>query len=305
MILLKNSVTQKKHLLLRVNKIERQQVKQNAATPHNDYLFEVFNVASDGIIMTDDLLRIVFINRSAEKLIGLPTESVMSLDLNSVVKFDDDLNVIMENLHTSRIPAVLHAHDGNIYYIQPQVIKINDSSNVLILKDVSEVSLLRYHAYHDSLTDTFNRLWFEMKLKDMSSLEDGLNHSLVFIDLDHFKNVNDQFGHAVGDTVLINVVNTIKDNIRTTDCLARLGGDEFGLILFGCGVDKASLLTQNIIEMIIHSSIGMEFNIGASAGVTLIVKGTEVSCLLMQADSACYQAKRNGRGFVYLYNAND
>jgi diguanylate cyclase (GGDEF)-like protein len=178
--------------------------------------------------------------------------------------------------------------------------------SVLVLTDVSEARAmqkhLRYAATHDALTGLLNRPAFEDALAESCRevLQNGGNSVLCFIDLDHFKGVNDSAGHAAGDELLRQLARLMQAQVRAGDQLARLGGDEFALILRSCPMAQAELLAARLIEqvqaLVLHWE-GQEFRVGASVGMACIHSGNaQPTELLQQADTACYRAKHSGRG---------
>ena len=124
-------------------------------------------------------------------------------------------------------------------------------------------------------------------------------------DLDHFKKVNDCYGHACGDWALKETIKVCKDIGRKNDIFARLGGEEFCLVLPSCSIDAAMLRAEACraaIEEIITEESGCEFSITASFGVTNVKRsGFELEKLLADADFAAYASKNNGRNRVTLF----
>jgi diguanylate cyclase (GGDEF)-like protein len=170
---------------------------------------------------------------------------------------------------------------------------------------------LTYYATHDSLTGLVNRREFEDRLGQalLSARQNGSVHALCFMDLDHFKIVNDTCGHDAGDELLRQVASLLKYKIRESDTLARVGGDEFGLLLENCQLDRALEMAHVLCETIRafrFSWSGKTFTIGASIGIVVINRGSDnVSSVLSRADSACYSAKDRGRNQVYVYRDRD
>ena len=161
--------------------------------------------------------------------------------------------------------------------------------------------LLEEQAHLDNLTRVYNRHRF---LEFVDEIEDSKReYSLCIIDIDHFKAVNDEFGHDVGDIVLKEVAGVLKDNIRGNDILARWGGEEFILLLDGVGIEigyvVADKLNKKLKEKIIPE-IGR--NITASIGISSNVMGLSMDEIRIQADKALYEAKRNGRNQVVKYS---
>ena len=168
---------------------------------------------------------------------------------------------------------------------------------------------LHHQAHHDSLTGLPNRILFNDRLEQ--SIEKAkrtqTNMAIFFIDLDHFKEINDSLGHAVGDKVLIDVARRLRDVIRVGDTLSRLGGDEFTLLVDNLDQGQdASLLAQKILKVLSKPILieSHELYVSASIGISLFPDdGESVSHLLKYADSAMYKAKNNGRNDFQFYSA--
>jgi len=169
-----------------------------------------------------------------------------------------------------------------------------------------------FHASHDVLTGLANRQLFDEQASQAVRVasRSGREVALCYIDLDGFKPVNDNFGHAVGDEVLVEVSSVLRTAVRDSDHVARLGGDEFAVILtdFASGESarhRATLIARRIIEQIsaIDEVSGHAVELGASAGVAVFPDhGRSVEKLVVNADMAMYAAKRGGRGQVVIYS---
>ncbi|MFK5949253.1 MAG: EAL domain-containing protein [Methylococcales bacterium] len=166
---------------------------------------------------------------------------------------------------------------------------------------------IRHMAYHDSLTGLMNRHKFEQQLAHLykSSQNDGSVHSLLYLDLDQFKIVNDTSGHIAGDDLLKKLSVLMESKIRGNDIIARLGGDEFGILLENCPLDKAKVIANEFCDLIGDFRFHWkqkEFNLGVSIGLVAIDKYSEdISSLLSCADLACYAAKDQGRNCTQVY----
>ncbi|MFC5525633.1 GGDEF domain-containing protein [Rhodanobacter ginsengisoli] len=162
-------------------------------------------------------------------------------------------------------------------------------------------------ARRDGLTGIFNRQHFvssaEQQLRYCS--KSGREASLVLIDLDHFKEVNDSHGHDVGDHVLKRAVATCKAHLRSMDVFGRLGGEEFGILLPECDLDQVMSRVEQMRAAIATVSVGKDVSdvaISASFGVsTVTCSGYDLRQLMKDADNALYRAKREGRNRVYLF----
>jgi diguanylate cyclase (GGDEF)-like protein/PAS domain S-box-containing protein len=160
---------------------------------------------------------------------------------------------------------------------------------------------------HDFLTGLFNRRRFEQALaqETKSAARYGGHGALILIDLDHFKEVNDRFGHKSGDDLLKTVAAALKERIRGTDMLARLGGDEFGIILPQADEHQAQVVAEEIVKTLRRQAAMLGealIPITASVGVALFEGDTEVE-VLECADLAMYEAKEAGRNGYALYKS--
>ena len=165
---------------------------------------------------------------------------------------------------------------------------------------------LRHQAYHDALTGLPNRVLFTDQVTETLAREqdDGTSHAVLFMDLDHFKNINDSWGHAAGDELLEQVADRLRCQIRPCDVAARLGGDEFALLLQDTDVAEAEDAARRIAEKLntTFSLTGKEAKIHASIGIA--VTGPHAATaeeLIRNADTAMYAAKRKGHGRSALY----
>jgi diguanylate cyclase (GGDEF)-like protein len=168
---------------------------------------------------------------------------------------------------------------------------------------------LAYQAHHDALTSLPNRVLFNTKLEDAikKSQKNSTKVALLFIDLDHFKEINDSYGHQMGDEILKIVTQRLSNIVRNKDVLARLGGDEFTIVMQDLTkIENASLLAKKIIEI-----VGMQINIdnntfyvSSSIGISIYPdNGNSAANLLKYADAAMYKAKDEGRNnFQYYYS---
>lgn len=162
-------------------------------------------------------------------------------------------------------------------------------------------------AEFDDLTAISNRYHFSASAKSALALcEKGqLPAALVVFDLDHFKQINDQYGHTAGDWALRQTVDTCRNFMRNNDVFGRIGGEEFAILLPGCQNDKAHLLAdicRDAISNIDTAASGYEFKLSASFGVTSAeISGYHLTKLIEDADTAMYQAKQLGRNKVHFF----
>jgi diguanylate cyclase (GGDEF)-like protein len=164
-------------------------------------------------------------------------------------------------------------------------------------------------AFHDALTGLPNRLLVADRLHQALAQAErsGQMLAVCYLDLDGFKPVNDTFGHAAGDTLLIEIASRLKASIRANDTVGRLGGDEFVLLLTGLGnVGEYRVALQRVIEAInqpVAIDETSEATVTASIGITLFPQdATDPDTLLRQADQAMYAAKQGGRNRCQFFD---
>jgi diguanylate cyclase (GGDEF)-like protein len=162
-------------------------------------------------------------------------------------------------------------------------------------------------AERDYLTGIYNRAAFNRLFSTFCNAPGTEGVALLCLDLDHFKTVNDNFGHAAGDAMLLAVTERLKSCVRTNDLLFRLGGDEFAVLVPGGGLGQASLIAQRIVEGMSDPFPGAQasLKIGFSIGIALVPEhGNQPDLLHRKADIAMYRSKTHGRGRFVVYDRN-
>jgi len=181
----------------------------------------------------------------------------------------------------------------------------------LQVKNADLTRALHHRATHDSLVDLVNHGEFNRRLERLTrdNRRNGNEFSLIFIDLDLFKEVNDSGGHAAGDLILKGIANILKLQTRAGDTVARVGGDEFALLLDGCPQNRAQEIAEAIRENIAALKVayeGRDYSVKASIGISYGQGGTHSATgMLKAADAACYSAKEDGRNRICINPASD
>jgi diguanylate cyclase (GGDEF)-like protein len=159
---------------------------------------------------------------------------------------------------------------------------------------------LKGMAVTDALTGAFNRRYLELQAVRCVRDWDRYHHnaSLVLLDIDHFKRVNDKFGHGVGDVALTRLVGLIQQRLRKVDIICRYGGEEFALLLSGTSASMARHVAEELRRVVERAQILPEGNMTISAGVCGVAHAQDMEHWFKLADAALYQAKRNGRNRV-------
>ncbi|RWE74278.1 MAG: PAS domain S-box protein [Mesorhizobium sp.] len=277
----------------------------------------------DAVICTDAANRITFMNPVAEKLTGVDVGEALGKVLGHVywaVDEESGQRIALTRPSASERPhcdqntrAVLVRRDDTRCSIRQVVSPImNDREQfcglVIVFQDFTDARALQrqlaYAAAHDALTGLANRSSF---MRTMEELVDqcrlnGGEHQFMFVDLDHFKAVNDTGGHAAGDALLRRVADTLRNVLGPEEIVARLGGDEFAVILKSGDAARGPIAARSIIDAIRNLNFnwdGRPHSIGASIGLAPIRAGCgEVDEIIARADAACYDAKAAGRGCV-------
>jgi len=180
------------------------------------------------------------------------------------------------------------------------------TQTVAVIRDITERKrmevAIEHRALHDPLTDLANRTLFLDRLSQslLSARREGKQVALVILDLDGFKEVNDSYGHVVGDELLRELAGRLRAGLRATDTAARIGGDEFAWVLPKVAGRRAAerMVRKRLKALQVTFSIDLEcIEVRVSAGVALYPDdGRDVDTLMRFGDSAMYSAKREGRG---------
>lgn len=171
---------------------------------------------------------------------------------------------------------------------------------IIIIHNIEEQKQAEKRSLTDSLTHLANRKALNEFLagrRDMA-IRYKLPFTVIFFDLDHFKRVNDTFGHLAGDTVLVEIADILRSHVRRNDLAGRFGGEEFLLVLPQTSIDGAMALAENLRMQIQHHRFSAGCSITASFGVALFQGEESVEELLQRVDTALYKAKHNGRNAV-------
>lgn len=290
----------------------------------------VLNSVDAYIYIKDNRLRYQYVNQkvadlfgcSAEKVIGRRDNAFFDVDTcarlqqNDMKVLEQGLRVVEEEMNNSvdgqsqrtflSVKMPLRDNNGNIYALCG------------ISTDITEHKLQKQEihqlAFYDALTNLPNRRLLLDRLQHAVSLRERQNSApqgaLLFIDLDHFKILNDTLGHAKGDQLLQQVAQRLQNHLRKVDTLARLGGDEFVILLTDLHPDlklasqKAGLIAEKVVQLLSDPFMldERDYNMSASVGVVMFSDGCNSYELLQRADLAMYNAKEQGRNGVRFFN---
>jgi diguanylate cyclase (GGDEF)-like protein/PAS domain S-box-containing protein len=303
--------------------IRKEALKKLEDSNHNlTQYIDVIDKIEIGLFVVDYDYRVRYMNNTMIKWFGDQTNKTC---YSSVAGLEEPCpycklsDVIEDNKKVIYEPTT---PDGQSFDIVATSIKNADGtiSKMEVIRNITDKKLaekyllqqkeeLKYQAHHDYLTGLPNRVYFHDRLEQAidKAKRDNSILALLFIDLDHFKEINDSLGHKAGDEVLKIVTNTLQDTIRKEDTIARLGGDEFIIIMEGLSqAQDASVLAQKLLEKLAHPIIveSNELYISSSIGISLYPNdGLSAVDLLKYADAAMYKAKDEGRNNFQYYSA--
>jgi diguanylate cyclase (GGDEF)-like protein/PAS domain S-box-containing protein len=280
--------------------------------------------AANAIFITDAGGHIIWANPAFSRLSGYSldealgsTPALMKSGIQNEAFYAQLWHTILSG-DVWRGQVVDRKKDGNLYTVDETITPLIDQHGVIthflaIQQDMTvhrqEEERNRYLAYHDVLTDLPNRAFFLGLQRQALSQAKRARHmlALLFLDLDKFKPVNDQFGHDVGDKLLLQVAQRLSSAVRKSDTVARIGGDEFAIVLPTLpDTGVAEMLASKLIDGITRPFIidGREIRIGASVGIAFYpIDGEDPDELMRKADQAMYAAKSRGGNGYRLFSA--
>lgn len=275
-----------------------------------DNAIVVENAKPIGIITTKDVMRLVKEKADLSKTI----EHYMSTPVETITK-EASIKEALDFMRQRKYKrAVVVSEDGRLEGVitQKELISLTYSRWAQLIKkyheELSSINSTLEHKAHelekiasvDSLTGLYNRSkfgeLFNLSYKNMLSRDNPL--SMVMLDIDHFKRVNDTYGHNVGDEVLVAVSDALKTMLRNIDIICRWGGEEFIALLPTADLDQAKLIAQKLRVNIEQLRFHFEEGVSASFGVCELRRGEGMLEAIERADKALYEAKRRGRNQV-------
>ncbi|MFA5421332.1 MAG: sensor domain-containing diguanylate cyclase [Bacilli bacterium] len=230
----------------------------------------------------------------------------------------DDINRVMENMRNhlhGTSPAYeveyrIRHKDGHYvwYYDRGTVVKRDEHGQPLLLHgvvfDISESKKveerLQYLAEHDALTGIYNRRMLFEHLQSCleKKSKDKTLFSLIMFDIDRFKNVNDRFGHLIGDDTLVRLTQLVEANKRNGDTFYRYGGEEFFLLLPETDLQGAVILAQRIHEAVSNETFSVAKKVTISMGVVEFMDKESIDDVIKRVDDLLYDAKHDGRNTI-------
>ena len=278
---------------------------------------DVFASSSQAIVITDAERRTLTVNDAFTGITGYTRADVVGMDICAFRgvdlggRFHDSVWRSLETVGNWQGEITNRRKNGERYTAWETLDAVRDEEGrvknyVSLFSDIGPIkqvqSRLLHLAHHDSLTGLANRLLFWARLDQ--SMEHARRHrqriALLFLDIDHFKSINDAFGHAAGDELLISIATRLQGQVRQEDTVARLGGDEFGVIVEDVSELRDATALADKLDAVIREPVHIAnqwFRPQISIGIGLFPDDAEAPpALLKAADTAMYRAKRGRRG---------
>lgn len=315
-------IKEAQEVLLRDHEELAQLVREGSAelAEREAVLRSITDVAHDAVVMLDREGRVSFWNPAAEKIFGHAAAEMSGRKLQDLLVSGQQLETFQAGLaqlqqtgagalvgETAELTA--QRKDGVKIFIEIALsaVRIKDGWNIVgIARDITErkraerqlEDLLRT----DPLTGAGNRRRFEevLQIELARSRRYRLPLSLILLDIDYFKRVNDSLGHPVGDRVLKQLVSLISANVRETDVFARLGGEEFAVLVPGCDTERARQFAEKLRVLVERHEFDDVKRLSCSFGVAEFRETDDRDALVKRADEALYRAKREGRNRVIV-----
>jgi diguanylate cyclase (GGDEF)-like protein/PAS domain S-box-containing protein len=276
---------------------------------------ELTENAPVGIVKCDQNGTIVFINQKALEILGSPsveeTKRINLLTYPPLVQHG--FSKLLEKCIQGNEQGVSELNYVSKWgkqvcirlHIKPIIERNQSRAAQVIIDDVSEKKHLeeelRKLSLTDPLTNIYNRRYFIQKLEEEMARvqrQSSTSFCIAMLDVDHFKSINDRFGHYSGDLVLKKLTSIIKRRIRKMDCLARWGGEEFILLFPDTSASEAQLLMEELRKSISKMKSPIDEEITASFGLVEYFAGDTVDSMIQRADNRMYEAKKAGRNCV-------
>jgi len=281
---------------------------------------DLYDLAPIGYVTLNEKGLITQANLAVASQLRLPRHALITQAITSLITRDDqDIFYLLrkrssENFQRQECELRMVRSDGTTFWAQLQAVVSGDRDGVpelrVVVTDINErksaADHIHFLAHFDALTGLPNRAQLNERANYAINLAGRTQEpmALMFIDLDHFKDINDTLGHSIGDALLVELSSRLRQLLRETDTVSRLGGDEFIFLFYGIGAHGATQVAQKLLD-VIASPFRMEqhdLNITGSIGIALYPDdGTDLETLFRRADAAMYCAKREGRhGFRFF-----
>jgi len=291
---------------------------QNALNSLNEQFKVTFDIAINGIALLDETGKISYLNRAITEMYEYNEDYLKHLGITPLLGNDEAVKALLDTAKRGEKIDKMHIRSqtrtgkaldvdltlGYLPELKQYYMVVQDITKALAYTTELKRSkkTLEQRVIKDCLTTAYNRSYMEERLEHLIDVE-KIEFGLIILDIDHFKQVNDTYGHLVGDDVLINLVNALQEQLRKGDTLARFGGEEFVIILPHATHSESLAIAHKLRAYV----AALEFEgcpkITCSFGVETCDSSTDRRTLLLSADRALYKAKESGRNCVIDANA--
>jgi diguanylate cyclase (GGDEF)-like protein/PAS domain S-box-containing protein len=277
----------------------------------------LFEQNAAGVIVSQLDGTVIDCNQTFAEMVGFRRAELVgrsSASLYANASESDELTMLLRSVGTlNSVEVELRRADNRVLWVLSNLVLVGDALTGVVHATVVDISdrkraeeQIEFHAYHDVLTHLPNRKLFTDRLRHSLTRAKRNNRAVavMFIDVDHFKNINDTLGHTAGDELLLEMARRLRECVRDDDTVARLGGDEFTIILSDLRHPEDAVgVAQKILDSVQEplDINGTPIVVSASIGIALYPEdGLDPESLLRNADSAMYRAKEEGRNTYQL-----
>lgn len=301
----------KNSLFRLLNESARYALAQHAKERFNRYTQQIFDLQQNLLVVLDDNMVIQRANKSfldyfscsskeefSEKYKNITNAVALACQNNFNAEFIE--RVIADGQNSHSVTLCNKEESTRYFTISASKIDMEEGEYIVSFTDVTsfekENKKLQHQAMTDTLTGIDNRLKFQEVLDEWKA--HGEEFSVIFFDIDHFKQINDEFGHDKGDDILSELAKLVRSMLRDDDVFARLGGEEFVILLRHVNLDKSVEIAERIRHMVEQTKFSIDHAVTCSFGVARSSINEESALTIKRADSAMYLAKRSGRNRV-------
>ena len=280
----------------------------------------ILDYMSDSIFVHDLNGKFVYVNKEAYESRGYTQEELLSMHVKDLDAPMDEESIKKMKSNIAKMKEqgfvtfeIKHKRkDGSIIpvEIRSQIFELHGEKLVIsVARDVGDryavQEALKTLATTDSLTGIYNRHKFEILYESQIEKQkvDNSSLSLLLIDIDHFKRINDNCGHNIGDSILIEFCMLIKSAIRTTDIFARWGGEEFIILLPNTNATNAMIIANKLKNLVSSYSFTQINKVTVSIGISVYDQSDALESFIKKADTSLYKAKNLGRNRVELFSS--
>jgi len=296
---------------------------------NQEFYRNVLESLTDGVYFVDLNRQVTFWNKAAERLSGYSATEVLGRSCaDSILRHVDEdgcqlclagcplsktmqdgeireTSIFMHHKFGHRVPVFVRAspmRDENGEIVGAVEVFRDDSKNINMLHEMEK---LKKEVLTDQLTEVGNRRYAHiiMETLEQSNQRDGVPFGVLFVDIDHFKRVNDTFGHAIGDEVLKMVAKTMRASLRPLDVVCRWGGEEFVILVLNIHPEGLGILAERVRMLVEHSwmdHVNGRIAVTASFGGAVSAGQESAESVVERADRQVYLSKASGRNCVHI-----